>query len=155
MKVKTIYGVIEIDPPAGYDPAAYAIIDEGYLPPYKGFQAAYRHGDVRDGEQDKLFGRISNLVHAGILLEGRSMAEFTADFHEAVDEFLLELRDPSHPFSRRGISYYTSDPAILSYYATHYGHVPSSVTGVTELAGVSEPERVSYPLYVPSLGMSV
>jgi hypothetical protein len=146
MKVKTIYGVIEIEPPAGYNPAAYAIIDEGYLPPYKGFQAAYRHGDVRDGEQDKLFGRISNLnVNAGIFLGGDSMAELTSDFHEAVERFLSELSDPSDPLSRYGIGYYTSDPVILSYYAAHYGHVKSPRM---------EPERVSFPLYVPSLGMS-
>jgi hypothetical protein len=86
------------------------------------------------------------------------MAEFTADFHEAVEIFLSEVSDPSDPLSRYGIAHYTSDPAILSYYATHYGHVPSPVTGVTsvaELAEAAEAAEVSFPLYVPSLGMSV
>jgi hypothetical protein len=144
LRAKTIHGIIELDPPAGYDPGAWKVDIEGYLY-YKGFCASHHHNPA-PSDPNKIFGKISNLnVHALILLEGSSMEEFTADFHEAVDEFLLELRDPSHPFSRNGIAHYTSDPAILSYYATHYGHVESPRV---------EPEHVSFPLYVPSLGMS-
>jgi hypothetical protein len=146
MKVKTIHGIIEIDPPAGYDPDSWKFEIEGYLPAYKGFVASYHHGDVKDGEQNLLFGEVSNLnVNAALLLGGDNMEELTSDFHEAVERFLSELSDPSDPLSRYGIAHYTSDPAILSYYATHYGHVESPRV---------EPERVSFPLYVPSLGMS-
>jgi hypothetical protein len=144
IRARTIHGIIELDPPAGYNPGAWKVDVEGYLH-YKGFCANHYHSPAPSDDPNKIFGEITNLVHALILLEGRTMEEFTADFHEAVDEFLLELRDPSHPFSRNGISYYTSDPGILSYYAAHYGHVESPRM---------KPERVSFPLYIPSLGMS-
>jgi hypothetical protein len=124
--------------------------------------ASYHHGAGQVGESERLFGQITNLnVHALILLGGDSMAEFTADFHEAVDGFLSSFANAKHPHSRYGIAHYTSDPAILSYYATHYGHVPSpvtavtAVTGVAELAEAAEAAEVSFPLYIPSLGMSV
>jgi hypothetical protein len=143
MKVKTIHGIIEIDPPAGY-PGEWKVKIDGYLY-YKGFRASHYHSPAPSDDPEMIYGEVTALDHAGFFLEGRNMEEFTRDFHECVDEFLLELRDPSHPFSRRGISYYTSDPAILSYYATHYGHVESSRV---------EPERVSFPSYVLSLGMS-
>jgi hypothetical protein len=129
----------------GYDPGRWKIEIEGYLPAYKGFVASYYHGEEQDGEQDLLFGEVTALDHAALLLEGRNMAEFTRDFHEAVDGFLSSFANAKHPHSKYGIAHYTSDPAILSYYATHYGHVESSHV---------EPERVSFPLYVPSLGMS-
>jgi hypothetical protein len=130
----------------GYDPGRWKIEIEGYLPAYKGFVASYYHGEERDGEQDLLFGEVTALDHAALLLEGRTMAEFTADFHEAVDGFLSSFANAKHPHSRYGIAHYTSDPAILSYYATHYGHVESPPR--------VEPERVLFPSYVPSLSVS-
>jgi hypothetical protein len=143
MKVKTIHGIIEIDPPAGY-PGEWKVNIEGYLY-YKGFRASHYHSPAASDDPEMIYGEVTSLDHAGFFLEGRSMEELTRDFHESVDEFLDSFANPKHPHSKYGISYYTSDPAILSYYATHYGHVESPRV---------EPERVSFPLYVPSLGMS-
>jgi hypothetical protein len=93
-----------------------------------------------------IYGEVTTLDHAGFFLEGRSMSEFTRDFHESVDEFLDSFANPKHPHIRYGIAHYTSDPAILSYYASHYGHVESPPR--------VEPERVLFPSYVPSLSVS-
>jgi hypothetical protein len=110
----TIYGdVYAQEPPGFWDEPEI----EGHIF-YKGFRAAYYRGDEEDNEQDLYFGKIDNIHNAGFCLEGDNLKELTDDFHEAVDDFLMEV--DTGGYGGHPIEYYTNDPDLLSYYRKHH-----------------------------------
>jgi hypothetical protein len=118
IEVVTVNGSIFLEEPPGFDWDEITNLKiEGHLY-YKGFIAAYYRGDEEDGEQDFYFGKIDNIHNAGFCLEGDNLDELTADFHDAVDDFLEQIDRGA--YGGHPIEYYTSDPGILEYYNRYH-----------------------------------
>jgi azurin len=117
MKVKTIYGTVEITPPVGYDESK--IMEHNIIGSleYKGFQADYEHGLEEDGEQNMYFGHATNLTHAAFIMQGDTLEELEDEFHGMVEDFLKDLSDPT---ISKPIEFYTKDQSILNYYYQEY-----------------------------------
>jgi hypothetical protein len=118
----TIHGDVHVQEPTGYDwndvmnPKI-----EGHIF-YKGFRACFYHGDEPE-EEHTLYGTVDNIHNAGLILQGEGMKEYTDDFHEAVDDFLMEVDNGG--YGGHPIEYYTQDKNLLDYYNKyHRRHVP-------------------------------
>jgi hypothetical protein len=117
----TIDGDVTIPEPPGFWERIRNPRIEGHIF-YKGFRANFRHGSDPD-EATQLFGRVDNIHNAGLLLQGDNMDEYTDDFHEAVDDFLMEVDNGG--YGGYPIEYYTNDKNLLDYYNKyHRRHVP-------------------------------
>jgi hypothetical protein len=118
MRVLFPEGVYEMETPPDFDEWLNTPV-EGTLE-YKGFRATYHHGET-DIDRHKLFGELStNTRNVGFVMQGDTLEELEAEFHEMTDDFLLSLVDHRRRY-RSPIEFYTSDPAILSYFYSHYG----------------------------------
>jgi hypothetical protein len=109
-------GIYEFDPPPGYDMAALLRTPVDGTLEYKGFRATY----YRDEEDGILFGELVNTENMGFIMQGDTLEELESAFHELTDDFLLSLVDHRRRY-RIPIEFYTSDPAILSYFYSHDG----------------------------------
>jgi hypothetical protein len=128
---------------------------------YKKVKAQYWKGDPDDGEEDWLFGDITNIRNDAFCLEGRNLQEFTADFHDAVDEFYAEfdvqgkatsINPSTGRLCEQPIEFYANDPAILDHFYNHerkqtiqnvnfriedFINLHQTVYATTELAGAA------------------
>jgi hypothetical protein len=114
----TVNGIVSVPEPPGFD--WEEIINpkiEGTLY-YKGFIAQYNRGREEDGEGNHYVADMANIHEAAFVMEGDSLEELTEDFHFMVDDFLEEVSRGG--YGGQPIEYYTDDPAILSYYTSHY-----------------------------------
>jgi hypothetical protein len=112
----TIDGDVTIPEPPGFWERIRNPRIEGHIF-YKGFRANFRHGSDPD-EETKLFGCVDNIYNAGLILQGDNMEEYTDDFHEAVDDFLMEVDNGG--YGGYPIEYYTNDTNLLDYYNKYH-----------------------------------